>query len=138
MVRSWWLEGLQRGLDGLRTQSSFHSAVVQSLGSSLSWAILETEQLALLVMGCWCRGLSSQHSCLHIPGTFWLEGNEWAAVFYLEPGRVRSVAGAGRDTLLPVDCSKNSSGNIAEGKRRGLLGSWVRATHPFLFLSGLL
>lgn len=83
-------------------------------------------------------------SSLHIPGTFWLEGNEWAAVFYLELGRVLSVVGvwgcggAGRDTLLPVDCSKNSSGNIAEGKRRGLLGSWVGASRPFLFLSGLL
>lgn len=82
------------------------------------------------------HGLSSQQACLHILGTFWLEGNEWAAVFYLEPGSVGSVSGAGRDTLLPVDCSKNSSGNIAEGKRRGLLGSWVGLTGPFLFLSG--
>jgi len=47
-----------------------------------------------------------------------------------------SVVGAGRATLLPVDCSKNSSGNMAEGKRRGLLGSWVGMTPLFLFLSG--
>lgn len=51
-------------------------------------------------------------------------------------GAGECVWGAGRDTLLPVDCSKNSSGNIAEGKRRGLLGSWVGMTGPFLFLSG--
>lgn len=55
---------------------------------------------------------------------------------YLELGRVCSVVGAGSDTLLPVGYSKNSSGNIAEGKRRGLLGSWVGLPHPFLFLSG--
>lgn len=47
-----------------------------------------------------------------------------------------SVAGAGRDAPLPVGGSKNSSGNIAEGKGRGLLGSWVGMPGPFLFLPG--
>lgn len=57
-------------------------------------------------------------------------------MFYLELGCVWSVVGAGSDTLLLVGYSKNSNGNIAEGKRRGLLGSWVEMPLPFLFLSG--
>lgn len=79
--------------------------------------------------------LPAQRAWLRIPGTFQLEGDERASVFYLELGRVE-CGGGGSHTLLPVGYSKNSNGNTAEGKRRGLLGSWVGMPRPFLFLSG--
>lgn len=50
-ARSWWLEGLWKGFDGLRTQNSFHTAIARPLGSPLTWTVMETEQLAPFVMG---------------------------------------------------------------------------------------
>lgn len=81
------------------------------------------------------QALPAQRAWLRIPGTFRLKGKNGRLCFTWS-WAVWSVVGAGSHTLLPVGYSKDSNGNTAEGKRRGLLGSWVGMPRPFLFLSG--
>lgn len=66
-------------------------AQLRAWGEVVDWLVYK-----YLVRSCWSR----------------MNG---AAVFYLEHNHARLVE------TLPVVCSKNSSGNGAEGKRRGLL-----------------
>lgn len=56
---------------------------------------------------------------------FLLERNEWGCC--VSPG---ALSIAGLVEMLPVVCSKNSSGNRAEGKRRGLFQELGGTPHP--------
>lgn len=56
---------------------------------------------------------------------FLLERNEWGCC--VSPG---ALSIAGLVEMLPVVCSKNSSGNRAEGKRRGLFRALGGTPHP--------